>query len=71
MYRVIFQSFLCTEADDVISSVHLNQHQLSAAWRRALVLAVHTSPVKQFGIGFGIGWSAFPLSDINIDLRQM
>ena len=56
---------ICAEADDVISSVHLNRHQLSTAWRRALVLAMHTSPVKQFGIGFGIGWSvSLTLSDI-------
>ena len=45
-----------TGADDVISSVQFDRQQLTTTWRRAVVFAVHTSPVKQFGIGFGIGW---------------
>ena len=45
-----------TGADDVISSVQFDRQQLTTTWRRAVVFAMHTSPVKQFGIGFGIGW---------------
>ena len=45
-----------TGADDVISSVQFDRQQLTTTWRKAVVFAVHTSPIKQFGIGFGIGW---------------
>lgn len=45
-----------TGADDVMSSVQFDRQQLTTTWRRAVVFAVHTSPIKQFGIGLGIGW---------------
>lgn len=36
--------------------MEIDHHQVSETWRRALGLAVHSSPVQQFGISFGIGW---------------
>lgn len=39
-----------------MSSVQFDRQQLTTTWRRAVVFAVHTSPIKQFGIGLGIGW---------------
>ena len=42
--------------DDVMSSVRVDHHQLSETWNRALAFAVQTTPIQQFGIGFGVGW---------------
>ena len=51
-------SMFCFAAgtDDVMSSVHVDHHQLSETWNRALAFAVQTTPFQQFGIGFGVGW---------------
>lgn len=48
--------FVYPEVGDVFSSVHVDRVQMSAVWNRALLIALHTSPIKQFGIGFGVGW---------------
>jgi uncharacterized membrane protein (Fun14 family) len=29
---------------------------MSVVWNQALVTALHATPIKQFGIGFGVGW---------------
>ena len=36
--------------------MQIDHHQVSETWNKALSLALHSSPVKQFGISFGIGW---------------
>lgn len=46
------------EAQDLMQIDH---HQASETWNRALALAVNSSPVKQFGISFGIGWCVVSL----------
>ena len=45
-----------TEVDDVVSSIRVDREQMSAVWNRALLLVLHTTPLQQFGIGFGVGW---------------
>lgn len=45
-----------TGADEVLSSVRIDHHQISETWSRALAFAVRTTPIQQFGIGFGVGW---------------
>ena len=47
---------LCPEVDDVVSSIQVDREQMNAVWNRAMVTALHTTPLKQFGIGFGVGW---------------
>lgn len=42
-----------SEAEEVMQIDH---HQVSETWKKALALAIHSSPAKQFGISFGIGW---------------
>ena len=42
--------------EEVFSTLNLDHHQISTTWNRALAFAVRTSPVQQFGIGFGVGW---------------
>ncbi|XP_064394759.1 FUN14 domain-containing protein 1-like [Halichondria panicea] len=44
------------EADEVISSLRIDRALMSNTLNRAMMFAVHTSPVRQFGIGFGVGW---------------
>lgn len=43
-------------ADEAGDLMRIDHHQASETWNRALALAVHSSPVQQFGISFGIGW---------------
>ena len=43
-------------ADDVMSSLRVDRHRMTETWNRAVAFAVQTSPVQQFGIGFGVGW---------------
>ncbi len=47
---------MCVEAEEVISSLRIDRAQMSSTWNKALAIAVHSSPVQQFGIGFGVGW---------------
>ena len=47
---------LSSEVEDVVSTIHVDRDQMSAVWNQALVTALHTTPLKQFGIGFGVGW---------------
>ena len=46
----------CAGAEEVLSSLQFDREQMSSTWNRALAFAVRSSPIKQFGIGFGIGW---------------
>lgn len=55
-YRLIPDINLPAEVDDVVSSVRVDREQMSAVWNRALLLALGTTPLQQFGIGFGVGW---------------
>lgn len=34
----------------------VDQQRLQTVWQTALSYAVHSSPIQQFGIGFGVGW---------------
>ena len=52
-YYLLILTCCCAEVDEVMEIDH---HQVSQTWRRALALAVHSSPLQQFGISFGIGW---------------
>ena len=45
-------------ANGVISSLHIDHQQMAETWNRMLMFAIKTSPVKQFGLGFGVGWYA-------------
>lgn len=49
----------CPEVDDVVSSIHVDREQMSAVWNWATVSALRTTPIKQFGIGFGVGWCVY------------
>ena len=51
-----FVVYFASGTDDVMSSLHVDHHQLSETWNRALAFAVQTTPIQQFGIGFGVGW---------------
>lgn len=44
------------EVGDIVSSIQVDRDQMSAVWNRALVTALHATPIKQFGFGFGVGW---------------
>lgn len=52
----VLSVFVCVEAEEVISSLRIDRGQMSNTWNKALAIAVHSSPVQQFGIGFGVGW---------------
>lgn len=47
---------LVEEADEVLTSVHLDRQQMHQAWNRATTLLLRQTPLQQFGVGFGIGW---------------
>ena len=44
---------VCAGVEEVME---VDREQVTETWRKALALAVHSSPVQQFGISFGIGW---------------
>lgn len=50
---ILLTRCVISEAEEVMQIDH---HQVSETWNKALALAVHSSPVQQFGISFGIGW---------------
>lgn len=51
--NALSELIMLTEAGEMM---RIDHHQASETWNRALALAVHSSPVQQFGISFGIGW---------------
>lgn len=36
--------------------MEIDHDQVTQTWRKALALALHSSPLQQFGVSFGIGW---------------
>ena len=45
-----------SEVTDALETVTVDQQRLQTVLQTALSFAVRSSPIQQFGIGFGVGW---------------
>lgn len=43
-------------AEEVISSLEVDRHQVNRTWNTVVTYAIRSSPIQQFGISFGVGW---------------
>ncbi|XP_003383156.1 PREDICTED: FUN14 domain-containing protein 1-like [Amphimedon queenslandica] len=44
------------EGNEMLDAITFDRHRLQVVQRRVMALAIRSSPVQQFGMGFGIGW---------------
>ena len=44
------------EGNEMLDAITFDRHRLQLVQRRVMALAIRSSPVQQFGMGFGIGW---------------
>ena len=58
LYNLQYSCNQCyySEVTDALETLTVDQQRLQTLWQTALTYAVRSSPIQQFGIGFGVGW---------------
>lgn len=68
LYNLLYFCDQCyySEVTDALETVTIDQQSVQRLWQTALTYAVRSSPIQQFGIGFGVGWYVDPIAPLII-----